>query len=116
MGGPSKTPCRLGELSEVVPRLEIETLLSNLEPYYGKKLVLRGYFILQDVDTTVLLEPNHRKSHIRVNVEKLPAETADELLSCRLKLVDLEGYITHVPARGGEAPIIFGEAMVSPSK
>ncbi len=116
MAGPSERSCRLGKLSEVVPRLEIEKLLANPEAYYGKKVVLRGYFILQGVETIALLEPKHRTNHILVNVERLPAETGDDLLSCRLKIVDLEGYITHVPARGGEALIIFGEAMVGPSK
>jgi len=33
LGGPTSEPCQLGKLSDVVPPMEIETLLSNPEPY-----------------------------------------------------------------------------------
>jgi hypothetical protein len=116
VGGPSSDRCRLGELSDAVPRLEVEKLLSNPEPYYGEKVVLRGYFVMDHVETTALLEPKRRQGHILVSIRKLPAERAEQILACRLKLVDVQGYITHVPSRGGEAPIIFGEAMLSAAK
>ena len=106
----------LGRLSDTVPRIEIETLLSNPEPYYGQQVVLRGYFVLAGVETTALLEPKRRQTHILVSIKKLPAESEEQVLACRLKLVDVQGYITHVPSRGGEAPIIFGEAMVAPTR
>lgn len=92
--------------------MEIQELLSNPSPYYGQPLIVRGYLIVQDVETTALLEPKHRQSHILINIRKLPAETAEQLLACRLKLVDVQGYVTHIPTRGGDAPIIFAEAMV----
>src|SRR5690349_14984447 len=57
VGGPSDNPCSVGQVSDEVPRMEMETLLANPEPYYGRELVLRGYFILEDVETTALLEP-----------------------------------------------------------
>jgi hypothetical protein len=96
--------------------MEIAALLSDPVPHYGQKVVLRGYFVLDGVETTALLEPKRRQSHILVSIKKLPAENAEQVLACRLKLVDVQGYITHVPSRGGEAPIIFGEAMLSAAK
>jgi hypothetical protein len=93
--------------------MEIDTLLANPEPYFGRQVVLRGYFILDGRETTALVEPKRRESRILLSIRKLPAETPQEILDCRLKLVDVQGYVTHVPSRGAEAPIIFGEVMVS---
>jgi hypothetical protein len=115
--GPAKTlasprACQIGQLSDAVPRMQIDTLVSNPDAEFGRRVVLRGYFILEGVETTALLEPDRRKAHILLGIRRLPVETAGQLLVCRSKLVDVQGYITHVPSRGGEALIVYGEAMV----
>lgn len=96
--------------------MHIDTLVSDPEPQYGRQVVLRGYFILEGVETTALLEPKHKKAHILVGIRRLPVETGAHILACRSKLVDVQGYITHVPSRGGEALIIYSEAMVGVSE
>ncbi len=108
--------CRIGQVSDILPRMHIDTLVSNPEPQYGRQVVLRGYFILEGVETTALLEPNHRKAHILLGIRRLPVKTRAQILACRSKLVDVQGYITHVPSRGGEALIIYSEAMVGVSE
>jgi hypothetical protein len=73
---------------------------------------MRGYFILA-LENTVLLEPVQRQESVLVNFKKLPAETAEQLLACRSKAVEVQGYVTHVPHRGKERVVIFAEAMAT---
>jgi hypothetical protein len=89
--------------------------MANPDRYHGPPIILRGYFILR-IENVSLLEPTRRKDSVLVDVQKLPAENAQELLACRLKLVDVQGYLTHVPNRGREDLMIVAQAIVSPQK
>jgi hypothetical protein len=86
-------------------------VLSKLALYYGQRLALRGYFILQDRETKARLEPDRRKASNLVSIQRLPAATAQQVLDSRMKPVDVQGHPTHVRTRGGEAALIFAEAM-----
>ena len=108
----SRAPCRIGVLSASVPRLSLRTVSENPQSYYGRLVRVRGYFILA-VENTVLIEPEHRQAKIYVNVQKLPADTGSKLADCKLKLVEVQGFVTHVPHRGNEVTTIFAQAMSS---
>jgi hypothetical protein len=90
----------------------IDKLLAHPEQYVGSQLVLRGHFILEHVETIVLLEPVNRQSHVRLSIKSLPAPSTEQLLACRSKLVDVQGYVTYAHMRGGEALIVLANAMV----
>ncbi len=107
--------CRLGELSESVSLVTFRELLRDPEPYYGQRVRMRGYFILA-LENTVLLEPVRRQESVRVDFKNLPAKTAEQLLACRLKAVELQGYVTHVPHRGKERVFILADAMATARK
>ncbi len=111
VGGPLPEPCRLGKTSDSIQELSLAELVQRPEAYYGQLVSVRGYFVLA-LENVSLLEPVRRKESILVGVRKLPAETEEQLLACRLKLVDVQGYITHVPNRGKGETMIFAQAMV----
>ena len=112
-GGPLVAPCRLGKLSPEVGLVPVEKLLATASDYYGKLVRTRGYFVLEHENIS-LLEPTTRATRIMLDVSKLPANEPEQLTACRLKLVEVQGYLTHVPMRGGEKTTILAEAMVSP--
>lgn len=113
--GPLDEPCALGQMSSDARRVQFSHLMANPDRYHGPPIILRGYFILR-IENVSLLEPTRRKDSVLVDVQKLPAENAQELLACRLKLVDVQGYLTHVPNRGREDLMIVAQAIVSPQK
>jgi len=113
LGGPLPAPCRLGELSVDVGLIPMKTLLATGSGYYGKLVRTRGYFLLNFEGVSVV-EPTMRASRVMLDVSKLPATDPEQLTACRLKLVDVQGYLTHVPMRGGEKTTIVAEAMGSP--
>lgn len=102
--------CQLGQLSAQASRLAVHRLLSDPDPYYGRQIVLRGYFVLEGVEMTALMD-DHGQEHVLLSIRKLPARTAEQVLACRSKLVDVQGYLTHVPSHGGEVPILFANAI-----
>ena len=95
--------------------LPLRTLLAGPEPYYGKIVRVRGYFVLA-IENTSLLEPEQRRGRVFVDLQRLPATSEDQVFACRLKLVEVQGYVSHVPHRGTERLVIFAEAMASPAK
>lgn len=113
-GGPTADACRLGDGASNVQSVGLIRLLADAHEYYGKKVQVRGYFVLA-MDNISLLEPTKREQSIMVDVRQLPATDARQLIACRLKLVDVQGYVTHVPSRGGERVTIIANTMTAPS-
>ena len=95
--------------------VRIDQLVRSPDSHYGERVRVRGYFILA-LENVSLLEPELRQESVLLNIQKLPAKDADDIRACRLKLVDVTGYVTHVPHRGAERTIIFAESMIAPSK
>jgi hypothetical protein len=111
-GGPLAEPCQLGELSKNVELVSLSKLLANTGDYYGKHVRTRGYFILA-FENISLVEPTKRTENVVLDVRKLPATDPQQLIACRLKFVNVQGYVTHVPVRGGERITIIADAMTS---
>ena len=112
---PSNLPCSLGSISTNAPRVEIADVLADPDQFYGRQVVVRGYLILGR-ETTALVEPRGKRTRLPLSVKRIPASTPEDILPCRMRVVDVLGHITHVPTRGGETPIIFGEAMASANR
>lgn len=110
-GGPVPGRCKLGELATNARSVNMATLIANPAPYVGKLIRTRGYFVLQRENIAVF-EPLHRKDRVLVDVAGLPATSEQELLQCRLKLVDVVGEVGTVHARSGEQLHIRATALV----
>lgn len=109
-GGPVPGACKLGEPAADVDTVTMATLIANPGTYLGKVIRIRGYFVLQ-VENVAVFEPVQRKARVLVDVSRLPARSEQELLQCRLKLVDIEGEIGTVHSRSGEHLHIRARAM-----
>src|SRR5689334_853992 len=72
LDGPVSEPCLLGDISEDASQVALGELLKEPERYFGQPIRIRGYFILE-LENTSLLDPDHRQDGILINIRKLPA-------------------------------------------
>jgi hypothetical protein len=109
--GPLPEPCSLGASTTEATEIGIPALLVDPTQYYGRLVRVRGYFLLE-LENDSLLEPQHRQQRVHLMIEKLPVRAVADLKACRHKLVEVEGYLNHVPHRGRQRTIIFAQSMV----
>jgi hypothetical protein len=110
IGDQSRLTCAIGKEDVSISRVGLSEFLQDPQRYYGLRVRIRGYFVLE-TERTVLLEPTERQDYLMLNISRLHVGTADEIFACRSKLVDVDGYLTHVPHRGTERPVIFADGM-----
>jgi len=112
--GPLPERCQLGQVSADVQVVPLSVILADGNAYYGQMVRVRGYLIVA-MENTSLVEPTRREESVVLDVRGLPATDPQQLTACRLKLVDVEGYVTHVPTRGGERLAIVARSMIAPN-
>lgn len=112
--GPSETPCSAGEFSADTPSVSVRQLVADIGAHKGRRFRVTGYFLLQ-FERIRLVDPKRRELAILVDLSRLRVESVEELKSCDLKLVEIEGFVTHLPIRAGEAPSVLAETIQSKS-
>lgn len=90
----------------------MDELLETPEAYMGPLIRVRGYAYLV-FEKMALIEPVLRREIVRLDIRDLHAKQDSEIDNCRLQLVDVEGYLIRMPARGGDTVFLVAQSMVS---
>lgn len=108
--GPSPQRCDVGAAGDDAVAVAMDRFIAAPERYYGTRLSLVGYLVL-GTELTRLIEPTRRKNSVYVDLSRVRAQSAQQVLDCKLKLVRVQGYVSHARMRGGDKPMIFAEAL-----
>jgi hypothetical protein len=62
-----------------------------------------------------LTEPKKGGGWVGLDIQRIHVTDESDLRACDGRVVDIEGYLTHAPIRGGEQWFVMAEAMSSPT-
>jgi hypothetical protein len=91
--------------------------LRTPEDYFGRRLQVSGFFRYQ-FELTALFDPRlgqQGAEGVLLGTQRLGSENL-RLRYCYGKRVVVEGYLTHIPSRGGEKVLLVAEGIGLPKR